>query len=299
MNFINLLQEEILTEEDQNAIPQNFQKILSKLVYKEPFVARLFGRSHTDWIKTTAIKTMGVTPKMGRIKFYYNPTWMNQRTDAELNFLLQHEIYHIFRSHGSRGAGVGATTKRLHELHNIAADALINGDCIKDGGFGGLPSKAPEGGWFLDDSQGNDYSSVNAVWGKDGQVKYNTKGEPISMKDGKDVYTGTMNSENIYKWMLERDKDAQKKIPPQEQQEGEGEGGGDEQPKWEPSIGDVVFNKKTGKYGKVTGRHGKNVKVEEITEEEAKASLESKSFKTLASTKINRKEKLKKSGLLA
>lgn len=260
--FLEVLAEEVLTE-DSAKIPEKIQKLLTKLIYKEPFVSKLYSRSHTDYIADSSISTAGVTTKLGRIKFYYNPSFIDSLSDAEMNFLLQHELYHIFRSHGKRGSGAGATTQRLHYLHNIAADCLINADCIKDGGFGGLPMKVIEGAWFIDnDKVGEKYGSVNDTWGKDENDKYN----------------GALMSEKLYKWMLERDKNAQQKQQQQQGQQGDQEqddqsqGQGQGQP-WEPSIGDVVWNKKTKQYGKVTGRSGKNVKVEPISEQEAEAAL--------------------------
>jgi len=258
--FLDILKEEVL-HEASDEIPKNIQKILSKLVYKEPFVARLFSRSHTDWIADSSIDTAGVMPKQGRIKFYYNPSFINGLSEGELNFLLQHELYHIFRSHSKRGQGMGATSSRTHYLMNVAADSLINEDCEKDGGFGGLSMKVIEGAWFVD-YRSDKYGSVEKHW----------------QKDKNDKFSGSKQTEAIYKWMLERDKEAQQKNQQQQQQQqqnqqqqkGQGQGQGQgQQPPWEPSVGDVVFNKKTGKYGKVTNIGSNKVKVEEITEEEA------------------------------
>lgn len=265
--FLEVLKEEVVLQEASDEIPKSIQKILAKLVYKEPFVARMFSRSHTDWIADSSIDTAGVMTRQGRIKFYYNPGFISGLSDAELNFLLQHELYHIFRSHTKRGSAIGATTGRTHYLMNVAEDSLINTDCEKDGGFGGLPMKVIDGAWFVED-RGDKYGSVEKHW----------------QKDKNDAYTGSKQSEAIYKWMLERDKQAQQKQQQQQQnqnqqqqdQEGQGqEGQGEEgqQPPWEPSIGDVVYNKKTGKYGKVTNVANGKAKVEEISEQEAEAAV--------------------------
>ena len=265
--FLDSLKYEVLYEASDE-IPKKIQIVLAKLVYKEPFVAQLFGRGHTDWIPDSSIDTAGVRPHQGRIQFYYNPSFIEGLSGPELNFLLQHELYHIFRSHSSRAQAVGAGTERTHKLHNIAADALINGDCEKDGGFGGLAMKVIKGAWFLKGkAKGDEHGNVEEHW----------------QKDAKDKYGGSEQSEAIYKWMLERDKQAKEKEQEQGQegQEGQqgqgqsqGQGGeGPPQPPWEPSIGDVVFNKKTGKYGKVSNISNGKVKVDEVSEQEATAAI--------------------------
>ena len=261
MSFIDVLYEEILLEIEGGEVPKSIQKILAKLVYSEPFIARLFSRSHTDWIQDNSISTAGVRPYQGRIQFSYNSSFINGLSPAEINFLLQHELYHIFRKHSERAAAAGATTKRTHRLANIAMDSLINAESEKDGGFGGLPMKVIEGGWFLKEHAGN-FNSVEEHW----------------QKDKKDVYNGSPNTEPIYKWMKQRDADAQKKEEPEEG-EGEGEGGegGPPPPQWEPTVGDIIKNKKTGEYGRVTDLgHGK-AKVEKISKEEAYAETKAKS----------------------
>jgi hypothetical protein len=264
-HFLEKLAIEILNEDEGEAVPENIQKLLTKLVYKEPFVARLYSRANTVYISDPSVETAGVRPHQGRIEFSYNPTFLKDLTEPELNFLLQHEVYHIFRSHGKRGAAAGATTNRLHYVMNVAQDALINADCEKDGGFGGHPMEVIKGAWFVEKKA--NMGSIEETWGA-----------------GKEKYKGNPVAEPLFKWMVDRDKQAQQQQGQQGQGKpqkgkGEGQGGGGQAPPWEPSVGDVVFNKKTNEYGKVTGRSGKNVKIDSITEEEATKIVEAEGFK--------------------
>lgn len=265
-SFIKKLIEDLGHDDIKSSgpIPDKIQSILTKLVYKEPFISKLFSRLHTDYIADSSMSTAGVMPKLGRIQFYYNPEFINKLSEAELNFLLKHELYHIFRSHSKRGSAAGATTERLHYLANIAMDCLINEDCKNEPGFGGLPTKVIEKAWFID-APSQQYSSVNDIWGR----------------DENDNYSGEKITENLYKWILERDKEAQQK---QQKQQKQGQGQG-QQSSWEPSIGDIVYNKKSNQYGKIVNRYGKNVKVEPISETEAKDILSKSSF-------INKKKDL-------
>ena len=264
--FLDSLKEEVLYE-DSDEIPKNVQRVLAKLVYKEPFVAQLFGRGHTDWIVDNTSPTAGVMPHQGRIKFFYNSSFMGGLSEAEINFLLQHELYHIFRSHSSRGQGMGATTQGTHRLMNIAADSLINASCKSDGGFGGLPMKVIKGAWFLK-SAGKEYGNVEEHWGK----------------DAKDKYTGSEQTESVYKWMLKRDKGAGGKQPPPPPPPGDGDGPPPPPgPPWEPKVGEVVYNEKTKTYGKVTDIHGGKIKVDEISEKEAETAV--------SGLKLNKKKK--------
>ena len=67
--------------------------------------------------------TMGVGVEGTRLVLYYNPDFIDTLSDAELRFIITHEIYHVIFHH---------ITVRLpereedRELYNIAADMAIN-----------------------------------------------------------------------------------------------------------------------------------------------------------------------------
>jgi len=264
--FLENLKVELLNEE-QNKMPKKVQKLLAHFVYSEPFVYKLFGRGHTVWIPEPSIQTAGVTIKLGKIYFYYSPKFMDSLSEGELNFLLQHELYHITRSHsgaGGRGQRLTKGNKSLHHLANIAMDSIINEDLIADGGFGGRSMKMIEGGWVLNKAPSDVKTSVI---------------EKEFQNDEKDVYKDGRSLEKVYKWMVER-RDNQKQKEPEEGEEGEGGEGGEGEggdDSWLPSDGSIVKNRKTGQYGQVKkiGSNGK-AEVRVITKDEAKALARNK-----------------------
>jgi hypothetical protein len=250
---------------EETGLPPEIANIVTKLVYKEPFVARMLSRSYTRYFKDSSISTAGVRPWRGKIEFYYNPQFLAQLSEPEVVFLIAHELFHIIRSHNIRGSGAGATTNRLHYLMNVAQDSMINGEIQKRGkGPGGLPMKVIEGAWFLkkgDEPSGGKYGIIEEEW----------------QRDKKDDYKGSKVSEPIYKWMKERDLEAQQKNKKQQQQQSQQSQQGQQgqqgqqqgQPQWEAAVGEPVYNEKSNEYGIVTDVQGKKVTVTKVTEQEA------------------------------
>lgn len=261
MNFLTKLTEEILYEAEEDlGVPPKVQKLLTHFVYSEPFAYKFFSEAFTDWISDSSVPTAGVAVRRGRIKFYYNPAFINGLSEGQLNFLLQHELYHILRGHQNRASRLGATNQQDHQIFNIAADSLINEDCFDDGGFGNRSIKFIDGGWTLKKKDLPGASEVNTL---EDQMK--------------EEYTGNRTVEAVYKW-------SKKKIDDYKQQQdekgenGEGEseddtGDAEQQKRDMIKPGSVVRNK-NGSFGRVKSVDGDNIEVEEISEEEAKQSIQ-------------------------
>ena len=72
------------------------------------------------------IKTCGVTVDVHGMKFYFNPEFVDELTQEEMNFIMLHEIFHLLWDHRSRSRKLGYE----HELSNVVQDMIIN-DIIK------------------------------------------------------------------------------------------------------------------------------------------------------------------------
>jgi Putative metallopeptidase domain len=238
-----LLRERVLLE-DGDTPPKIIQELLFKISYVNPFISNLLGSTHTDWYEDTSIDTAGVTVKFGKIHFFYNPEFIESLSEPELVFLLMHEIYHIFKQHTIRGKMTGGDPEK-HTLFNIAADAIINDEVEKDGGPGGRPLKVIPHAWFI---------KPHGAAGEYGSV------EKEFQKDPKDLYNGKDLTEELYKWMLDRKGNWQPPKP--------SPGNPPPAPPWHPKVGEIIYNDKTGEYGKIATISGKKYTVETMTEQE-------------------------------
>jgi predicted metal-dependent peptidase len=74
-------------------------------------------------IECTSCPTMGVSVEGTRIALYYNKAWVESMSDAELRFVITHEIYHIVLHHCTFRL---PDDKNDRKLYNQAADLAIN-----------------------------------------------------------------------------------------------------------------------------------------------------------------------------
>jgi hypothetical protein len=239
--------------------PEPIAKILNKILWTEPYVARMFSATYTDWFEDASCKTAGVSVKNGRIQFYYNPAFVDEcNGNGTLYFLIKHELYHILRMHKDRAMWKQAWGGRDHKLFNIAADSLINRDLVSDRSYAAIPQIAPAGGWFLYDK--------DADMEKYGSVEKATKKK----------YTGAQITESVFKFLKkhrdslsEEDKNGD---PGEGGEGGEGGDGGDSGPPKPMAVGSPIFDTKSKKFGKIT-KVWKNgtYSWEEITKQEAEA----------------------------
>lgn len=75
-----------------------------------------------NFIKDEKIPTAGVNIGYKGMNFYYNPKFVEERTDKELAFLVFHELFHLLFSHHKRVKMGGYDPT----LSNVAQDACIN-----------------------------------------------------------------------------------------------------------------------------------------------------------------------------
>ena len=74
-----------------------------------------------DKVASTSVSTMGVRVLPdGRIQLHYNPVWVESLTDAQLTYVMYHEVGHIILHH--------CTLRRFpdSELGSIATDLAVN-----------------------------------------------------------------------------------------------------------------------------------------------------------------------------
>lgn len=95
--------------------------LIAFMVIEDPFVHEIL--MIMDKIVTTAIPTMAVAPKDGKILLLYNKEFCNSLSDPELRFIVKHEIYHVVLHHISRRKPI---EEEAQALHNLAADLAIN-----------------------------------------------------------------------------------------------------------------------------------------------------------------------------
>lgn len=75
---------------------------------------------------SNTLSTCGVNIDISGMKFYFNPEFVDELTQEEMNFVMLHEIFHLLWDHKSRTRRCGYE----HELSNVVQDMIIN-DVIK------------------------------------------------------------------------------------------------------------------------------------------------------------------------
>jgi hypothetical protein len=255
MNLFEQLQDELfyIMEAKGQRIPERFSDFLNSIMRRDPYIARLLMPPNTTYEEipcSPSFNTAGVRPiDTRRIAFVYCKKFLDEdlKDEASINFLLKHEILHIILGHYERGASAGITAK-THRMFNIAADVVINEKCKSEPGIGGRPIKVIQGAWLKDKTEG--YNSLEEAFGE--------------------KYTGDMQAEAIYDWMMEKyeeqkDKDSDK-----------GEGDGEDQENQAAQIGDIIKTP-DGKMGKVLAKNGNRItKIKSMTWAEIKSELSGK-----------------------
>ena len=191
---------------------------------------------------TYEVDTMAVDAKAN---IYINPQFLKKITPDEAVGVLVHETLHIITQTFPRQRG------REMEWWNIATDYLMNNIILRDG------FKLPKGALLPLMQDEKDEDGIDR---KEGDVFIMSK-EPGTLNDVKHVFNITgKTAEWLYAQIM-------KVLPPRS---GNGGGGGSGERNWTPRVGEPVYNRKTGKYGKVTDIDQFNkVTVTEITKEEA------------------------------
>lgn len=112
---------EILTKR-----PERIAKMALYLQDKEPLIYLFIINSDFYILPENMIETAGVSFVNDRIKFYYNEEFINNLTNGQLLFLIQHEAFHILLKHQERHKNL-----KNKLLTNIAEDAVINYNILK------------------------------------------------------------------------------------------------------------------------------------------------------------------------
>lgn len=269
--FLRLLKSEVLTEGLQrmgNNKPVALKTILSWMNINEPFIHFILTQKTNWYLSTEADDTafIGWDPKEhGKLMLGIGPKCINS-TKEQMAFVVAHEFAHFFRGHITNGVSQG---KPNAKIANYAEDAIINDDIMKAGKFAGIPVKTP-------------FPAITLK-------TQNFKGEEQNWLEGPKFvnakYEGPNLSMGVYKWLIEnwdKIKENQKKNNPdqgdgdqnQEQDnssEGGGGSGGDSPPVF-PEPGQIIFNKKTGQYGKVVTVHQAGQMVTKVTPMEKAAA---------------------------
>lgn len=110
--------EQIVTPKD---IEDRWEDILTWMIMDDPFVHEIL--MILTKVPTTSVRTMGVLVDNSRLFLLYNPRFVGQLTDAEMRYVLTHEVFHIVLHHCTLRA---PTDPHSHRLYNIAADLAIN-----------------------------------------------------------------------------------------------------------------------------------------------------------------------------
>ena len=187
-----------------------------------------------------ACPTMAVDRKMN---IYINPKFSSKLTDAENVGVFVHETLHIINETGFR------QKTRIHKWWNVATDYVMNMHITRDG------FKLPKGGCIptLVKGSGIDESDKWMVY------------LDITYENGQMVRHEWDIAGKSAEWLYNQFM----RVIPEDQKDPDDQG----KKPYDPQVGDVVFNKKTGEYGEVTSVGGGNVKVEPISKEEAKRRI--------------------------
>ena len=95
--------------------------LITFMVVEDKFVHQVL--MMMDKSRNDAIGTMGVSVDGTRIKLVYNEKFVDSLSDAELRYVITHEVYHLILHHCTKRA---PTDKKDKELFNKAADLAIN-----------------------------------------------------------------------------------------------------------------------------------------------------------------------------
>lgn len=100
---------------------QRWEWLITFMVVEDKFVHEIL--MMMDKRSNNSIKTMGVYVEGTRIYLDYNEAFANSLSDAELRWVITHEIYHLILHHCPVRMPLN---KNDHKLYNMAADLAIN-----------------------------------------------------------------------------------------------------------------------------------------------------------------------------
>jgi len=95
--------------------------VISYMVVEDKFVHQVLMMMNKQ--ESKSCPSMGVVVEGTRINLHYNKEWVNSLNDAELRFVITHEIYHIVFHHCTLRLPIN---KEDHKLYNDATDLAIN-----------------------------------------------------------------------------------------------------------------------------------------------------------------------------
>lgn len=264
--FINLLRHEILAEDLKgfknitSDKPVVVKQLLARLRNHEPYLSFLL-EAKTNWYfdNSGQIPTACVTKDGNKLGLVIGPDCINCNI-SQMAFVIYHELSHFLKGHTNYNINMG---KANHKVANICEDSIINDEILNGKTWAGITLAVPFPIVTLHIPKMN---GMDMLW-LEGPLYANTK------------YEGVETSAAVYKWYIDHiDKinenrkkhggEPQGENQQQQQQQGnkgqqQQQGGGSGQPQF-PKAGDIVYNNKTGKYGKVVEYTQEGRKVNKI-----------------------------------
>jgi len=104
-----------------NNFYERWDWVISFMVVEDKFVHQVLMMMNKQ--ESNSCPSMGVVVEGTRIKLVYNKKWIDSLSDAELRFVITHEIYHIVFHHCTLRVPFNKEDK---SLYNTAADLAIN-----------------------------------------------------------------------------------------------------------------------------------------------------------------------------
>lgn len=101
-------------------IMQSCQEMLIDLKINLPYYGNFL--LFMNFLERKDLDTCSVNISSKGMNFYYNPHFLDGKTQKEVNFIVIHEIFHLLWSHPKRTV----TGQYEHKLANIAQDMIIN-----------------------------------------------------------------------------------------------------------------------------------------------------------------------------
>ncbi len=241
-DFLLSLRHELLTE---NLIPMNNNKppallnILRQLAKVDRFMYMICTEATNFYLDKSPNGTAAIgwdTSDPGKLALSIGPKCI-MGGEQVIAFVLAHEFAHFFRHHIDEGLFHRYSD---HEAANIVEDSMIDDTVLKQGSFAGIRVKTPFPVFTLHTETfgGMKQNCLEALAGE--------------------KYEGPELSKDVYDWYLKNKDKIKQNFKDQNKDQKKEEGDGDDQqqqgkqgPQY-PKVGDIVFNKKTGEYGKVT-----------------------------------------------
>jgi predicted metal-dependent peptidase len=100
---------------------ERWEWLITFMVVEDKFVHNIL--MMMDKSRNDSVKTMGVRVEGTRIFLVYNQAFIDSLSDAELRWVITHEVYHLVLHHCTKRAPID---KKDHDLFNQGADLAIN-----------------------------------------------------------------------------------------------------------------------------------------------------------------------------